>query len=132
MKIKNSELTQESIKIITDLTEMHMNPNPAFKLLRIIKEISSILEIKISLEKKILEKYIERDNNKNPIPATDQDGNIIDGAVKISNVAMFNKEMDDLNFIENDIPYEKVDFEDLGISGTLKISDLRKIDFLFN
>jgi hypothetical protein len=100
-------------------------------LTRIIKEISSIVEDKIKMEKRILDKWVERDEAGNPIQATGNDGQPIDGAVKITDVDSFTQEMKSLLDIESELPFDKIDFEDLGLQ-TAKVKDLIKLEFLFN
>ncbi len=48
----------------------------------------------------------------NPTPAKDESGNIIEGAVNITDSFAFSKEMEALMDIENEIPFEKIKFED--------------------
>jgi hypothetical protein len=128
--IRNSQLTNETVSALNNLIDMDINAKLAFRLMRIIKEVSSLVEDKVKLEKKIFEKYLEKDANGNPIPAVDENNNSIPGAVKITSVEDFNKEMYDLMSIENTIPYDKVNFDDLKLE-TVKVKDLIKIDFLF-
>jgi len=128
--IRNSQLTNETVSALNNLIDMDINAKLAFKLMRIIKEVSSLVEDKVKLEKKIFEKYLEKDANGNPIQAVDENNNPIPGAVKITSVEDFNKEMYDLMSIENTIPYDKVNFDDLKLE-TVKVKDLIKIDFLF-
>lgn len=129
--IRNSQLTNETVVALNNLIDMDINAKLAFRLMRIIKEVSSLVEDKVKLEKKIFDKYLEKDANGNPVPAIDENGNEIPGAVKITSVEDFNKEMFDLMSIENTIPYEKVNFDDLKLE-TVKVKDLIKIDFLFD
>ncbi len=129
--IRNSQLTNETVSALNHLIDMDINAKLAFRLMRIIKEVSSLVEDKVKLEKKIFDKYLEKDQNGNPIPALDENGNEIPGAVKITSVEEFNKEMYDLMTIENTIPYERVNFDDLNLE-TAKVKDLIKIDFLFD
>jgi len=103
----------------------------AFQLMRIIKEISSLVEDKLKLEKKILDKYISKDENGNPLPAVDDNGNIIPNAAKINDLSKFNSEMDELNSIETPLPFSKINFDDLGLT-TIKVRDLIRIEFLFD
>jgi hypothetical protein len=109
---------------------MDINAKLAFRLMRIIKEISSLVEDKLKLEKKIFERWVEKDADGNAVQATDESGNIIPGAVKIKDMEAFNQEMYDLMTIENEVGYEQVDFDDLNLE-TAKIKDLMKIEFLF-
>jgi len=128
--IKNSQLDNETVTALNELIDMDINAKLAFRLMRIIKEVSSLVEDKLKLEKKIFNKYLERDEEGNPVQAKDDDGNPIQGAVRISDPNAFNKEMYDLMSIENKIEYEKVDFDELNLT-TAKIKDLIKIEFLF-
>jgi hypothetical protein len=129
--IKNSQLNNETVAALNELIDMDINAKLAFRLMRIIKEVSSLVEDKLKLEKKIFDKYLEKDEQGNPLQAQDENGNVIPGAVKISNVDAFNKEMFDLMSIENTIEYEKVNFDELNLT-TAKIKDLIKIEFLFS
>lgn len=129
--IRNSQLTNETVSALNNLIDLDINAKVAFKLMRIIKEVSSLVDDKIKLEKKIFEKYLEKDDLGNPKPVLDDDGIPVQGMVKISDMDSFNKDMFDLMSIENEIPYERVNFEDLNLDSA-KIRDLMKIDFLFN
>jgi len=129
--IKNSQLNNETVAALNELIDMDINAKLAFRLMRIIKEVSSLVEDKLKLEKKIFDKYLEKDEQGNPIQAQDETGNPIPGAVRISNVESFNKEMFDLMSIENTVEYEKVNFDELNLT-TAKIKDLIKIEFLFS
>ena len=129
--IKNSQLNNETVAALNELIDMDINAKLAFRLMRIIKEVSSLVEDKLKLEKKIFDKYLEKDEEGNPIQAQDENGNLIPGAVRISNVESFNKEMFDLMSIENTVEYEKVNFDELNLT-TAKIKDLIKIEFLFS
>ncbi len=129
--IKNSQLTNETVAALNNLIELDINAKLAFRLMRIIKEVSSLVEDKIKLEKKIFDKYVEKDASGNPALAMDENNNVIEGAVKIMNIDQFNSDMNDLMTIENTIEYEQVNFDDLNLD-TAKIKDLIKIEFLFN
>jgi hypothetical protein len=128
--VKNSQLNNETVSALNKLVEMDINAKLAFRLMRIIKEISSLVEDKLKLEKKIFERWVEKDADGNPVQATDESGNVIPGAVKIKDMEAFNQEMYDLMTIENEVGYEQVDFDDLNLE-TAKIKDLMKIEFLF-
>ena len=82
------------------------------------------------MEKRILDKWVEKDEDGNNIPAKDNDGNVVDGAVNITNVESFTEEMKDLMDIENEIPYDKINFEELNLQ-TAKVKDLIQLEFLF-
>ena len=129
-KIKNSQLSNESLDVINKLLEQDIDASAAFKLTRIIKFISPIVEDKLSLEKKIYDKWIQKDDTGNPISAKDENGQDIPDTVLLKDIDKFSKEMSDLYEIENEIPFDKISFDNLGLK-TAKIKDLIKIDYLF-
>jgi hypothetical protein len=131
MKVKNSQLNQDAIEALNNLIELDINASVAFKLTRVIKELSSIVDDKTKMEKRIFDKWIEKDENGDPVPAKDKDGNVIDGLVNLTDAEQFSKEMESLMNTENEIPFDKINFDDLQMK-TAKVKDLMKLDFLFN
>lgn len=129
--VKNSELSSETISALNSLIDTDINATCAFRLTRIIKELSSIVEDKAKLEKKLIEKYTEKDENGNPTLVYNQEGQVVDGAVNLTNPEEFQNEMSNLMEIENEIPYDKINFEDLKLE-TAKVKDLITLEFLFN
>jgi len=129
--LKNSQLNDDTINALNMLIDLDINAIAAFRLTRIIKELSSILEDKIKMEKRILDKWTAKDEEGNVTPAIDEAGNVIEGAVNITDSSAFTKEMEALLDIENEIPYEKIKFEDLNLQ-TAKVKDLIKLEFLFD
>lgn len=128
--VKNSELNKETIAAINTLIEADINANCAFKLTRIIKELSSIVDDKVSMEKKILEKWVEMENGS-PKKVLDAEGNPIKDAVNILDVKSFSKDMQDLQTVENTLSHDKLNFDDLNLASA-KVKDLMKLEFLFN
>jgi hypothetical protein len=128
--IKNSQLNNETIDALNSLIEMDINASSAFKLTRIVKDLSSVVEDKLKTEKRILEKYTEKDSDGNPTKAKDASGNFIEGAVNLIDADAFTKEMSDLMEVEITISHEKLDFDNLGLT-TAKIKDLIRLEFLF-
>jgi len=130
-KVKNSQLNNETLGVLNQLIELDINASAAFRLTRIIKHLSSIVEDKLKAEKRIYDKWIQRDEEGNPIIPKDEQGNPIQGSVSISDINAFTKEMTEFLEVESDIPFEKMNFEDLNLQ-TAKIKDLIKVEFLFN
>ncbi len=128
--IKNSQLNSDTIDALNKLIDLDINASIAFRLTRIIKEVSSIVDDKLKMEKRILDKYSQRDEMGNVVQPKDDDGNVIPGAVSITNMEAFSSEMNDLMEVENEIGYDRINFEDLNLQ-TAKIKDLIKLDFLF-
>lgn len=129
--VKNSQLNNETLGVLNQLIELDINASAAFRLTRIIKHLSSIVEDKLKSEKRIYDKWIQRDEEGNPVIPKDEEGNPIQGSISISDMTAFTKEMTEFLEIESEIPFEKLNFEDLNLQ-TAKIKDLIKVDFLFN
>lgn len=132
MKItfNNGDLNKGTIEAINNLIDTDINASYAFKLTRIIKEISSIIESKQEMEKKILTKSASKDENGELVVPKDEAGNDIEGSVTIENVEQYTKDMTELMETENTIEFEKIKFDDLGVK-TAKIKDLINLEFLF-
>lgn len=131
IKVKNSQLNNETLSVINNLIEMDIKASEAFKLSRIIRHLSMIVEDKILSEKKIYNKWIQKDEFGNIVKPIDEFGNEIKNSINIIDIDKFTNEMSDLMNIENSIPYEKINFEDMCLEKA-KIKDILKIDFLFN
>ena len=129
--VKNSQLNTETVNALNFLIDLEIKASTAFRLSRIIKEISSIVEDKLKMEKRILDKWVEKDEDGNPKQALDNNGQVIEGAVNLTDPESFTQEMQSLMDIENEIPFEKINFEDLELQ-TAKVKDLMKLEFLFN
>ena len=129
-KVKNSQLSNDSLQSLNDLIDKDINAKAAFKITRIVKYLSSIVEDKVKMEKKIFDKWVQKGEDGKPLQAKDENGQLIPDTVLISNVDEFSKEMSELLNIENEIPFDRVKFEDLGLE-TIKIKDLIKIEYLF-
>lgn len=129
--VRNSQLNEETIASLNKLTDVDINANIAFKLMRIIKELSSIIEDKNKMEQIIINKHAEKDENGQVIQAKDENGNNIPGGINIKDMNAFSSEISDFMEQEIEIAYEKINFEDLNLK-TAKVKDLMKLEFLFN
>ena len=130
-KVRNSQINNEALECLNNLIDEDINAVAAFKLTRIFKNLSSIVEDRLTSEKKILDRWVQKDESGKPKLALDENGNEIPETVLITDVDSFSKEMSELLNVENEIPFDKLDFSELGLK-TAKIKDLLKIDFLFN
>ena len=61
--LKNSQLNDDTITALNTLIDLDINAQAAFRLMRIIKELSSILDDKIKMEKRILDKWTTKDES---------------------------------------------------------------------
>jgi len=111
--VRNSQLNEETLASLNKLIDVDINATIAFKLMRIIKEISSIVEDKNKMEQMIINKHSEKDEGG-----------------QIKNVEAFSDEMEDLMSVENEIGYDRINFEDLNLK-TARVKDLMKLEFLF-
>jgi hypothetical protein len=127
--IRNSELNDETIAALNKLVDVDINASVAFKLMRIIKEISSIVVDKNKMEQMIINKHSEKDEDGKVVQAKDDQGNPI--GINIENIELFSADMEDFMSIENEIGYDKINFEDLNLQ-TARVKDLMKLEFLFN
>ena len=130
IKIKNSQLNKEAIEILNGLLDKEINASCAFNLMKIIRTITPIIDDKIKLESKIMEKWVLRDEHGSVVKPTDAAGNIIEDAFKVKDIEMFNKEMFDFMDIEHTIEHNKIRFDDMGLDKVRAI-DLLKVEFLF-
>ena len=128
--VKNSQLTNEVIQVLNQFIEIDIDASAAFRLSRIIKDISSIIEDKSKAEKKIFDKWAQKDDSGNFVLARTESGEIIENSVLLLDVNAFNSEMEALLNIENTINYEKLNFDDLKLKSA-KIKDILKVEFLF-
>lgn len=129
--VKNSDLGTDTISALNNLIELDINATLAFKLSRIIKDISSLVEDKVKTEKKIFDKWVLKDEDGKPIVPVDEDGKILEDSVTITDVNEFTKQMEELMKIETILSHKKLDFDDMQLS-TAKIKDIIKLEFLFN
>ena len=127
--VRNSDLNEETLAALNKLVDVDINASVAFKLMRIIKEISSIVEDKNKMEQMIINKHSEKDEDGKPVQAKDDQGNPV--GVNIKSMEAFSADMEDLMSIENEIGYDKINFEDLNLQ-TARVKDLMKLEFLFN
>jgi hypothetical protein len=130
-KVRNLQLSNDALQVLNTLIEQDINASAAFKLTRILKYMSSIVEDKVQMEKKIFDKWTQKDKDGNPVKAKDDNGDEIQDAILLTDVDSFSKEMSDLLNTENDIPFDKIKFEELELK-TAKVKDLLKVDFLFD
>mgnify|MGYP003417853650 CR=1 FL=1 len=128
--VKNSQLTNEVIQVLNQFIEIDIDASAAFRLSRIIKDLSSIIEDKSKAEKKIFDKWAQKDESGNFVLAKTESGEIIENSVVLLDANEFNSEMESLLNIENTINYEKLNFDDLKLKSA-KIKDILKVEFLF-
>jgi predicted phage-related endonuclease len=131
IKVKNSDLNKDSIESINNLIDMDINVSSAFWLMKVVKEISPLIETKNELEKKITDKYAEKNESGEYVIPVDNNGDPIEGTIKIRDLEGYTKEISDLMNIENELSYDKMDINELGLK-TIKTKSLFNLEFLFD
>lgn len=129
--VKNSQLNKETIDALNQLMVLDINATAAFRLSRIIKDLSSIVDDKILAEKRILDRYVAKDEMGNPIIPVDELGQKIEGSLSIDDIDSFTKEMSELMSLEIKLNHDKLNFDSLNLSSNVKIKDIIKLEFLF-
>ena len=62
------------------------------------------------MERKIIDRWTKKDEMGNPEPVLDEGGNVVSGAVNITDSDRFKMEMDDFMDYENEVEFEKINF----------------------
>ena len=127
IRVKNSQLSVDALNALNKIIEEDINAAAAFKLSRIVKYISDIVQSKTETEQKILEKWSKKDESGKIIRPKDDLDNEIPDAVFLEDVDKFSEEMSSLMNVENEIPFERLKFEELGLK-IIKVKDLMKLD----
>jgi hypothetical protein len=128
---KNTQLSNNTVYVINYLLDLEIKSVAAFKLARIAKNLSSIIEDKNMAEKRIYDKWVILDENGKPMPVKDENGDIIPNVVSVKDAKEYNKEMYELMNYENKIDLPKLTFEELGVDFNIKPKDLLSIEFIF-
>lgn len=105
MMIKNGRLAN-SIDVLNKLTTMDLNIKVSYVVAKNISKIDKELEIYNKEKSKLIEKYGEKD----------EDGKLKireDGKINIVDLENWNKDIKELNEIENEIDIHKINEEDL-------------------
>lgn len=95
IKLTNIEIVG-ALNAIGELDQDEFSTKAAFRLASIAKSLSSAAETYQEQREKILEKYTETDDDGNPVHPEDDDGNIQEDQIKLTDTEAFNQEMTDL------------------------------------
>lgn len=124
MKIKNSVIINSvnPLKEIMDYPDVPIKVS--FKLIKNAKKIDAILESYNEANRKLLNKYVEKDENGEM--KRDKDGNV---QISTSCVNDYIRERNELLEVENDIDLEIIDAEELSIE-RIKPAILLALDYM--
>ncbi len=125
IKVEYGKL-KTSIEVIEKIIDFDLSIKTAIKLSKITKEISSELEIKDTIHKKIEEKYVPKDENGDVVFSDDDKQSYIptDPEARI-------KELVELDNEEIELEFDKIEIDDLG-DVKIKTKDIMVIDWLLN
>ena len=124
MKIKNSVIINgvNPLKEIMDYPDVPIKVS--FKLIKNAKKIDAVLESYNEANRKLLNKYVEKDENGEM--KRDNDGNV---QISTSCVNDYIRERNELLEVENDIDLEIIDAEELSIE-RIKPAILLALDYM--
>lgn len=130
--VKNRQLDSETIKILNEIVEMDISAVSAFRLMKIIKELDEIVKNRQQSELNLVKRFAETNEDGSVKIPKDENGIEIQGTfeIKDGDSEEFNKQITDLLEFDNELIFDKLKFEDLGME-KISIKKLMKLDFLF-
>lgn len=128
MKLTNAQLLS-GYDVIMKLVKLELPIKISFPLLKNIKKMEEIIELIQKKKEELAQKHILKDVNGAPVKARDENGNEIAERVLIADPVEFNKEMNELLSIENEVEIIKISSD---IDVKLSIFELAAIEWLFN
>lgn len=131
--VKNRQLDSEAIKILNEIVEMDISAVSAFRLMKIIKELDEIVKNRQQSELNLVKRFAETNEDGSIKIPKDENGNEIQGTFEIKDGSTdeFNRQINDLLEFDNELNFDKIKFEDLGME-KISIKKLMKLDFLFS
>ena len=132
IRVKNVQLDSEAIVILNEIVEMDISAVAAFRLMKIIKELDEIVKNRQQSELNLVKRYAVTNEDGSLKVPTDNDGNPVQGTFEIAeeNTEEFNNQINELLEYENEIDFEPIRFEELGME-KISVKKLMKLDFLF-
>jgi len=130
IKVKNSELNQDTIESINAFISMEIDATCAFRISKIIKDLSPIVDSKTETETNLIKKWAIKDDDGNIVQGTDENGQVIEGSFKVSDPEGYRDEYSEFLGYVNELNHNPIKFDDLRLD---KVSTqyLMKIGFLF-
>jgi hypothetical protein len=123
MKLKN-KVVIDAIPALNSLSEIKLPVKTSYVIAKNIRELSKILEDVEGVKKKIFDKWVEKDKDGNPLTQDNKQD-----VFKLKKNNEFNKDLNELLEIENDVNISKVNLDDLkGVD--LAPSTLINIDWM--
>lgn len=130
MTIKNAIVNEETVRALDTIFRMDINSAYVMKISRMVKSFSKLFQERLDAQRAITIKYTDVDKDGNPIVVTDEQGNIVPNAVRLTDPDKFNQEMNELMGADVNLDWEQIPFEELGID-KVKTIDFMNLEFLF-
>lgn len=108
MKLKNKVII-DAVPALNSLSETKLPVKTSYIVAKNISELSKLLEDINKIKDGIIDKWMEKDKNGNPIKSGEQEGSF-----KLKKDNKYHKEMEELFEIENEVKITKVKLDDLG------------------
>lgn len=131
MLVVQNVLLQRSVPILNELVSKKLPIKTAYKILKLVKAANDKLETYEQTRRHLSETCLKRDENDNPIPATDEHGNVIEGHFQLEDPQRYQEEMNELNEMMVDIDADPIDIDELGNDVTMDANSLNVISWAF-
>jgi hypothetical protein len=131
LNLKYKNINDDTNKSLNEILALDLPIKEGIKIAKISKHINTHIEIKTSFEKKILEKYAQKDENGVIKAVKDEAGNIVPNQIYISDPDGYNKELKELESQEFEIPGDMIHIDVLGLD-KIKPTILLNLDWLIN
>jgi len=114
MKIKNFQVFDEqNQKAVNELMNNDLVGATALKVVKVVRKLDELLKDVNEAVKIIRDKYTEKDENGSPIHPLDEQGKQIKDRIKINNPDDFDKEIQQILGVENEIDIEMISEEEI-------------------
>lgn len=114
MKIKNFQVFDEqNQKAVNELMNNDLVGATALKVVKVARKLDELLKDVNEAVKIVREKYTEKDENGKPIHPLDEQGNQIKDRIKITDHIAFEREIQQILGVENEIDIEMISEEEI-------------------
>jgi len=120
IEVYNYQLNEDAITELTKFSDLKMNAKYAFRMLRILNDIQSLVDTMNKLRNKVFQEYGEE--------VKENSGSLM---IKKENMEAANKELSELMMVKSTITHDKFDLEEMGIDEKISVKTISLLSFLF-
>lgn len=114
MKIKNFQvLDEQNQKAVNELMNNDLVGATALKVVKVVRKLDELFKDVNEAVKLVRTKFTDKDEKGNPIHPLDEQGNEIKDRIKITDHIAFNKELEQILAVENEIDIEMISEEEI-------------------